>query len=106
MTAREKILKSLRATRPDSASPRDIAAASETCAAAMRKTLPPLPVNDLPGLFTARASAEKVGASVERVASLADLPGAVARYVSDNGLTPGFALQADPRLQKLDWGAL
>ena len=106
MTARSTILQSLRATRPDAASPRDIFAESDACAAAMRKTLPPLAVNDLPGLFAARASAEKVGATVERVAALADLPAAVARYIADNVLTPNFALQPDPRLQKLDWGGL
>jgi L-lactate dehydrogenase complex protein LldG len=106
MTARSAILQSLRATRPDAASPRDIAAESDACAAAMRKTLPPLAVDDLPGLFAARASAEKVGATVERVAALADLPAAVGRYIAENVLTPSFALQPDPRLQKLDWGGL
>ena len=106
MTARSTILQSLRATRPDAASPSDIAAESDACAAAMRKTLPPLPANDLPGLFTARASAEKVGATVVRVAAFADFPAAVACYVTDNILAPDFALQPDPRLQKLDWGGL
>lgn len=106
MTARSTILQSLRATRPDAASPSDIAAEAEACAAAMRKTLPILPGDDLPALFTARASAEKVGATVERVAMLADLPATVARYVADNVLTSDFALQPDARLQKLDWGGL
>jgi len=104
MTARSTILQSLRATRPDAASPRDIAVESDACAAAMRKTLPPLAANDLPGLFAARAGAEKVGATVERVAALANLPAAVGRYIEDNVLIPNFALQPDPRLQKLDWG--
>ena len=106
MTARSAILQSLRATRTDAASPRDIAAESDACAAAMRKTLPPLSGNDFPALFMARASAEKVGATVERVAAFADLPAAVGRYIDDNVLTPSFALQPDPRLQKLDWGGL
>ncbi len=106
MTARSTILQSLRATRPDAASPSDIAAEAEACAAAMRKTLPPLPASDLPGLFTSRASAEKVGATVERVATLADLPAAVASYIAKNGLMQDFALQPDARLQKLDWGGL
>jgi L-lactate dehydrogenase complex protein LldG len=57
-------------------------------------------------LFTARASAEKVGATVERIGSLADYPAAVARYAQANGLPPSLALQPDPRLQRLAWAPL
>jgi L-lactate dehydrogenase complex protein LldG len=106
MSARDAIYKAIRATRADTASPGAIAAQSAACTAAMRKTLPALPADDLPGLFTARASAEKVGATVERIGGLADLPGAVSRYVTENGLTPDFALQPDPRLEQLEWGNL
>jgi L-lactate dehydrogenase complex protein LldG len=106
MSARDAIFKAIRAARPDKASPREIAAQSAACAAAMRKTLPALPDEGLPELFAARAGAEKVGATVERVGRLSDLPEAVSRYVTDNALTPDFALQPDPRLQQLDWGNL
>jgi L-lactate dehydrogenase complex protein LldG len=106
MSARDTIFKAIRAARPDKALPREIAAQVEACTAAMRKTLPPLPVDDLPALFTARAGAEKVGATIERVRRLEDLPAAVSRYVTENALTPDFALQPDPRLEQLDWGTL
>ena len=53
MSARETIFKAIRAVRPDRASPREIAAQAEACTAAMRKTLPDLPTEDLPGLFAA-----------------------------------------------------
>lgn len=106
MSARDAIFRAIRAARPDAASAAVIAAEAAGCAAAMTATLPPLDSSDLPALFSARAGAEKVGASVERVATLADLPGAVARYVAENELTPDFALQPDPRLKALDWTGL
>lgn len=106
MSARDDILNAIRATRPDGATARDIAAEAAACAEAMNKSLPLLDANDLPGLFTARVSAEKVGATVERVASLADLPQAAATYVRDNDLPADFALQPDPALLELDWTGL
>ena len=106
MSAREAIFKAIRAVRPDRDTPRDIAAQSAACTAAMRKTLTDLPNDDLPGLFAARAGAEKVGATIERVARFEDLPQAVSRYITENALAPDFALQPDPRLQQLDWGTL
>ena len=105
-SARDAIFAAISAARSDSATPALIATQAAECAAAMRKTLPPLETSDLPKLFAARAGAEKVGATVERVAALADLPAAVAAYIAANGLQPDFALQPDPWLQNLDWGAL
>jgi L-lactate dehydrogenase complex protein LldG len=106
MSARDAIFAAIRATRPDHGTPEQIAAQSAECTAAMLKSLVPLAAGDLVSRFTARASAEKVGATVERVADLSDLPQAVARYLAANGLEPQFSLQPDPRLQQLDWGAL
>jgi L-lactate dehydrogenase complex protein LldG len=106
MSARDAIFAAIRATRPDGATPETIAAQAAECTARMLKSLVPLQETDLAALFTARASAEKVGATVERVTGLADLPRAVARYFAANGLEPQFSLQPDPRLQNLDWGAL
>jgi L-lactate dehydrogenase complex protein LldG len=105
-SARDAIFAAIRTARPDNAPPALIATQAAECAAAMRKTLPPLESDDLPQLFALRAGAEKVGATVERVAALADLPAAVAAYSAANGLQPDFALQPDPQLQNLDWGAL
>jgi L-lactate dehydrogenase complex protein LldG len=106
MSARENIFAAIRFTRPDVSRPEQIAVEAAECAERMRKSLVPLAGDDLPALFTARASAEKVGATVERAATLEDLPQAVARYLADNGLKSRFSLQPDPRLEKLDWGAL
>ncbi|MCI4680737.1 lactate utilization protein [Rhodoblastus acidophilus] len=106
MSARENIFVAIRKARPNRTAPAEIAAQAQACSEAMKKTLPPLEASDLVALFTARAGAEKVGATLERVETLAELPGAVARYVAANELAPEFSLQPDPRLQKLDWGAL
>jgi L-lactate dehydrogenase complex protein LldG len=106
MSARDNIFAAIRYTRPDISKPDQIAAEAASCAERMRQSLVPLAGEDLAALFTARASAEKVGATVERAAALEDLPAAVARYFAANGLGPKFSLQPDPRLQHLDWGAL
>ncbi len=106
MSARAAIFAAIRAAKPDPAAPGQIAAEAAQCAELMRKSLPPLDLGDRVKLFTARASAEKVGATVERAAGLSDLPQAVARYLAANDLGPEFSLQPDPRLQNLDWGAL
>jgi L-lactate dehydrogenase complex protein LldG len=106
MSARDTIFAAIRKARPDRATPSAIAAEAQACCEAMKKTLPALDPGDLAALFTAQASREKVGASVERVPALADLPAAVARYIAANGLSPDFALQPDPRLERLDWGEL
>ncbi len=106
MSAREKIFAAIRAARPDRATAAAIAAQAQACSEAMKKTLPAPAEDDLAALFAARASSEKVGASVERVPTLADLPAAVARYISAHGLAAEFSLQPDPRLQNLAWGDL
>jgi L-lactate dehydrogenase complex protein LldG len=106
MSARDAIFAAIRAARPDRATPGQIAAEATERTGAMRKSLTPIDARDLPKLFTARASADKVGATVVRVAALADFPAVVAHYVEANGLGPEFSLQPDPRLQQLDWGAL
>jgi L-lactate dehydrogenase complex protein LldG len=106
MSARAAIFAAIRAAKPDPAAPGPIAAQAAQCAELMRKSLPTLDLSDLASYFTARASAEKVGATVERVADLSDLPQAVGRYIAANDLGPEFSLQPDPRLQQLDWGAL
>jgi len=107
MTARSTILQSLRATRPDAASratlPPNPTLAPPRCGKPCRRS----PATTCPG-FSPPAPARKKSAprSSASLPSLADLPAAVGRYIEDNVLIPNFALQPDPRLQKLDWGDL
>jgi L-lactate dehydrogenase complex protein LldG len=105
--AKAGIFAAIRAARPGARTDaQQIAREAEACARAMQATLPPLDSADIVGLFATRAGAEKVGASVTRVATLADLPGAVAAYAAAQGLGPDFSLQPDPALQALDWSPL
>jgi L-lactate dehydrogenase complex protein LldG len=83
-----------------------IAAQANELATAMREFRPPAEGDDLVELFMARASSEKVGASIDRVDALAALPGVVARYSRANGLGIDFSLQPDARLERLDWSAM
>jgi L-lactate dehydrogenase complex protein LldG len=106
MNAREAIFAAINKARTESGASAAIAAEAQACSEAMKRTLPALDLSDLAALFTARAGAEKVGATLERVAALGELPAAVARYVAANNLAPDFAVQPDPRLRQLDWGAL
>uniref|UniRef100_UPI0035B05CB8 LUD domain-containing protein n=1 Tax=Rhodoblastus sp. TaxID=1962975 RepID=UPI0035B05CB8 len=105
-SAREAIFAAIRKARPEDAAPSAIVAEAQACSETMKRSLPPQEANDLAGLFVARAGAEKVGATLERVATLADLPGVVARYIAANGLAQEFALQPDARLEQLGWGDL
>ena len=106
MNARDAIFAAIRKARPGSEGPAAIESQARACSEAMKAALPTPESDDLAALFMARAGAEKVGATLERVVSLADLPKAVALYVEANGLGPDCSLQPDPRLQQLNWGAL
>ena len=53
--------------------------------------------------FLVRVSSPAVGATAERVASLADFPSAVRRYLAAWTLAPALALQPHPALRALDW---
>lgn len=67
---------------------------------------PQLPDRSLVDLFAERVSHPRVGATVERVATMADLPVAVRRYLDVHGLPSAVALQPAPELRQLDWSGL
>ncbi len=104
MSARHAIFSALRKLRPEGFPAEVVAAQAEALARAMAACLPPLEAADPTEIFVARATAEKVGATAERIASLAEVPAAARRYAQANGLPEELALQPDPRLQGLDWG--
>jgi L-lactate dehydrogenase complex protein LldG len=103
--ARERILDSVR--RGLKRGPLDAAARAE-CEARLAA--------HAPGLIPARGQlkgealvelfaqqAKKVAASVERLASLEDVPGAVARYLKANNLPAAIRVAPAPMLAQLDW---
>jgi hypothetical protein len=63
--------------------------------------LPKLPHGPLAQVF--RAGLEKVSGTMSGVASLAEVPGAVAGYLAGHGLAPEAAVA--PSLESLDWAA-
>ncbi len=107
--ARSTILTAIRATlRPDraAADPAAIAAA----AAGLLLRVPPLRPDRVRGAaaeaFLARVASPAVGASAERIVSLAGLPDAVRRYLAAHDLAASIALQPHPELCALDWSGI
>jgi L-lactate dehydrogenase complex protein LldG len=88
------------------ADPAAIAAEAQALLAEPELIRPALASRDLVEAFTLRASAPAVGTTVERVATLGDLPGAVARYLERHGLPSRIALEPTPELRTLDWEGL
>lgn len=106
MTARDDILGRVRAALGR----RSIDAATVQHAAAalltdLPSTRPDLLASSLVEAFIARVTSPKVAASAEQVASLADVPAAVAAYLELRRLPPVVALQPHALLRSLDWSA-
>jgi L-lactate dehydrogenase complex protein LldG len=104
MSARDDILGRVRAAlgrhRIDAATVRQAADALLQAPASIR---PELPAGSLVDAFVARVTSPKVAASAERIASLADLPAAVAAYLQQQELPAAVAVQPHPDLAALDW---
>ncbi|MGD9295508.1 MAG: LUD domain-containing protein [Roseobacter sp.] len=67
---------------------------------AYRATFAPQPIYDR---FVAKATSETVTATVEDLATLSELPDAVAAYMRERDLAPRVALQPRDSLTALDW---
>ncbi|HMO30155.1 LUD domain-containing protein [Enterovirga sp.] len=111
MTARDGILAAIRkglgtppgpGTLPQS--PAAIAAEAASLLKEPDTTRPRLAAATLPDAFATKAGA--LGTTIDRVASMAEIPQAVRRYLDGHGLSSSVALQADPELESLDWAGL
>jgi L-lactate dehydrogenase complex protein LldG len=104
MAARASILAAVRAGlgggRRD---PEAIAAEAASLLASPELIRPHLPNTGLVKLFAERASAPKLGTTLERVATLSELAAAVRRYLEAHGLPSAIALQPAAELTGLDW---
>jgi L-lactate dehydrogenase complex protein LldG len=106
MNVRADMMAAIRRALPGERNPRTIGAAAEALARESIESRPQIPGADLTEAFAARLVSDRVvGASVDRVNRLEDAPGAVRRYCRIHSLDPVLALQPDPELQRLDWGA-
>lgn len=102
MSDRERILAAVRAgtggQRRDAAA---IAAEAAALLAAPDAIRPRLAAASLVESFVAKAAA--LGTTFDRVGPLADVPAAVGRYLSAQGLPPAVAVQPTPELAGLAW---
>lgn len=102
--ARERILTAVRAgLGGGSGDPAAIAAEARALLAEPELIRPALASPDLVEAFTLRASAPAVGTTVERVATIGELPAAVGRYLAGHGLPNRIALEHAPELRALAW---
>ncbi len=105
MSARDRILAAVRAgladRRPDLDAIADAAAALLADPDAIR---PRLAGATLTESFTAKATA--LGTTIDRAATLAEVPATVARYLEAHGLALSIALDTTPELRGLDWGGV
>ncbi|GAA0667564.1 L-lactate dehydrogenase complex protein LldG [Sphingomonas insulae] len=97
MTARAAILARLTGTALPAAIDRDAGALL------IAPERPPVDPAALEDTFLARLTLPSVAATADRIATLADLPAAIARYCVDHGLAKTLCVPPDPRLATCDW---
>jgi L-lactate dehydrogenase complex protein LldG len=99
MSARAAILAAL---APDAA-PDAAARAREAAALLVATERPPVADVATDALFVAQLIQPQLAATHDAVASLRDVPAAVARYLAEKGAAPQLYLPPDPRLEACDW---
>ena len=63
-----------------------------------------IPARGRGGLATFKAEAERAAATVAEIASAAEIPSEIARYLREHNLPATLRIGADPRLAGLPWG--
>lgn len=96
MSARKAILARLKGPTP---------VAAEAAALLGTPERPAVDASNLESEFLARLALPSVNASHDRVASLADLPAAIARYLTEQKEPLTLCCPPDPRLAICDWSA-
>jgi L-lactate dehydrogenase complex protein LldG len=104
--AKLDILDAIRASGRSAGSAAVIAAEAAALIADSAIGRPLLPPGALADLFIARVTSPSVAATVARIDGLADVPAAVARYLTAQDLPHDIALQPDAALRSLDWGSV
>ncbi|MEQ6332242.1 LUD domain-containing protein [Sphingobium sp. MK2] len=96
MSARNAILARLEGPKP---------IASEAASLLDAPERPAVDASALEAEFLARLALHSVNASHDRIASLAELPAAIARYLTDQQEPLTLCFPPDPRLAVCDWSA-
>lgn len=94
MSARDAILARLKGAAPSKAQADALLVAPER---------PAVDVGHLESAFLARLALPSVNASHDAIDDIAALPGAIARYLSEQGEAPVLCCPPDPRLAACDW---
>lgn len=105
MTARDGILAAIRkGLGAPRSTPDVIAAEAAALLDAPDATRPRLAAATLSEAFAVKALA--LGTTLDHVASMAEVPRAVSRYLGERGLSSSVAVQSAPEFEALDWSAL
>ncbi len=105
MTARDHILAAIRSALPaPRATPDAIAAEAAALLADPDTTRPKLVAESLTDAFEKKSAV--LGTTLDRVADMAVVPGAVRRYLTEHGLPLSLALEQTPALSALDWSGI
>ncbi len=105
--ARDGILSAVRrALGSPQKSPEAIAAEAVDLVADPAQVQPKFASQTLLERFIEKVTSERVTATVEKTAAIAEVPSAVARYLSKNGLGPKVALPPSPNLTTLSWNEI
>jgi L-lactate dehydrogenase complex protein LldG len=105
MSARAEIFAAIRKSLPAPAGEAHIKAELAALRARVPATRPDRVNGDIAETFLTRVQSPAIAATAERIASLGELPAAVARYAATRGLNNEIAVQPDPALLGLDWAA-
>jgi L-lactate dehydrogenase complex protein LldG len=103
MSARAEIFAGIRRSLPAPAGAARIAAELAALRARVPASRPDRVNGAAAEIFLQRVQSPGVAATAERIASLDELPAAVARYAAVRGLNNEIAVQPDARLLGLDW---
>lgn len=107
MSDRDAILGRIRRTLgPRSASARDIAAAAAALVADPGAIQPTFARDDLAARFIAKATSDKVTATVDCLTSASDVPDALRQYLDGHGVPHRVAIQPHDDLQALNWAGM
>ena len=100
----------LRAVRAGLGAPRGdaarIAAEAAALLAAPEQIRPKLPDKPREEIFADRLLLPHMGATLDRINALAELPDAIRRYLLQHDLQPAIALQPAQQLLALDWSGI
>jgi len=105
MSARDSILSAIRAGLGGSRNdPAAIAAEAADLLAAPETIRPPLVAATLVDAFCEKS--EALGATVDRIGSIDEVPASVGRYLEGQGLSAEIAVESAALFRDLDWGDL